>query len=158
MSAYAEVAESGEHQSSPSGHESMTPLGLASALHAALQAGLHGEDLRRYFTEDATTLEHPNQLRASGATLDVEGMLAGSIAGASLLEWQKFEVHQVVELEREVVLRVTWTGCVRSAVGPFRTGQVIRAQMVQFVRTRQGRIHQIETYDCYEPFQSPASD
>jgi ketosteroid isomerase-like protein len=156
VNAYSEGAGFRDHQSSPPAHESLPSVELATSLHAALEAGLHGEDLRSLFTEDATTIEHPNQLRAKGAVLGVEEMLAGSVAGANLLEWQKFEVHQVVEHGLEVVLRVTWTGCVRSAVGPFHAGQVLRAHMVQFVRTRQSRIHQIETYDCYEPFESPA--
>ncbi|RJT96572.1 nuclear transport factor 2 family protein [Arthrobacter frigidicola] len=138
-------------------HEEVSALKLATALHAALEAGQHGEALRSLFNQDATTVEHPNQLRASGAVLGVEEMLAGSVAGASLLQWQKFDIHQIVENGAEVVLRVTWTGSVRAAVGQFKAGQVLRAHMVQFIRTRNGRIHQIETYDCYEPFEPPSN-
>jgi ketosteroid isomerase-like protein len=62
-------------------------------------------------------------------------------------------VHQAIESGDEVVLRLTWTGEVRKAAGPFAKGQTLRAHIVQSIRTRDGRIAEIETYDCYEPFE-----
>ena len=51
------------------------------------------------------------------------------------------------------IVRLTWTGVVARAVGPFREGQVLTARVAQFVETRDGRIAAIETFDCYEPFE-----
>jgi ketosteroid isomerase-like protein len=130
----------------------MTPRELSTALHQALMAGRHGEDIRHLFTEDAVTIEHPNALLPRGGRKRLEEMLAGSTSGASLLTRQEYEVHQAVETDDEVVLRLTWTGHVRNAVGPFAAGQELRAHIVQFIRVHEGRIREIETYDCYEPF------
>jgi ketosteroid isomerase-like protein len=129
----------------------MTPYELASALHQALMAGRHGEDIRHLFTDNAVTID-PNALQPHGGRKHLEEMLAGSTTGANLLKRQEYEVHQAVESGDEVVLRLTWTGRVREAAGPFAARQQLRAHIVQFIRTHEGRIREIETYDCYEPF------
>lgn len=135
----------------------MSALELARCLHEALESGRHGEDLRPLFADDAVTIEHPNLLKPKGARMQLEEMLAGSSAGAELLEWQRYDIHQAVEQEDEVVLRLTWTGMVARDAGPFTKGQELRAHIVQFIRTRDGRIREIETYDCFEPVQAPAT-
>lgn len=129
-----------------------SPISVARALHAALEAGRHGEQLRPLFTDDATTLEHPNLVKPGGATSDLAAMLAASTAGAGLLAEQRYEVRDALEVGDLAVLRVRWTGVVARDVGPFRAGQGLVAHIAQFVRTRDGRVASIETYDCYEPF------
>lgn len=130
----------------------MSALELARSLHEALVAGHHGEDLRPLFTDDAVTIEHPNLLNPDGATMQLEEMLAGATAGARLLARQRYDVHQAIDRDEEAVLRLSWTGVVARDAGPFAEGQELCAHIVQFIRTRDGRIHEIETYDCYEPF------
>lgn len=129
-----------------------TPLATARALHAALEAGRHGEALRALFTEDACTIEHPNLVKPRGGKLPLEEMLTASTAGAGLLSSQRYDVHSAIELDESVVLRLTWTGVVASAVGPFRAGQVLTAHIAQFIKVRDSRVSFIETFDCYEPF------
>lgn len=129
----------------------MPPLDVVGRFQAAVAAGRHGGDLRVFFTEDATVIEHPNTLKPRGAVMALEEMLAGSSVGAKLLQWQRFDVQQAVEHGNEVIIRVTWTGKVAVAAGSFEAGQELRAHLAQFIRTRQGRIQQIETYDCFEP-------
>ncbi len=129
-----------------------SPLNVARALHAALEAGRHGEQLRPLFTDDVTTLEHPNLLKASGATSDLATMLAASTAGAGLLSQQRYEIRDALEVGDLAVLRVRWVGVVARDVGLFRAGQELVAHIAQFVRVRDGRVASIETYDCYEPF------
>lgn len=131
----------------------VSPLELALSLHDDLMAGRHGEHLRYLFTADALTIEHPNPLKPRGGAMRLEEMLAGSTAGATLLKRQKYEVHQAVENGNEVVLRLTWTGEIGVDAGRFAAGQQLRAHIVQFIRTHEGRIREIETYDCYEPFE-----
>ena len=133
--------------------EPRRPIAIARALHYALEAGQHGEALRPLFTEDAVTIERPNRLKPTGATTDLEGMLAASSAGAALLASQRYEVHAATEDGATAILRLTWIGEIARAVGPFAAGQVLRAHIAQFVETRDGRIARIETYDCYEPFE-----
>ena len=130
---------------------STSPIAIARALHAALESGQHGDALRALFTEDARTLEHPNLIKPSGATIELAQMLPASSAGAGLLAKQTYEVHSALELGSLAVLRLTWTGVIAQGVGPFHAGQVLTAKIAQFIQTRDGRVALIETYDCYHP-------
>jgi ketosteroid isomerase-like protein len=132
-----------------------SPIAIARRLHAALEAGQQGEDLRHLFTDDATTLEHPNLIKPTGATSDLAQMLAASTAGAGRLSSQRYEVRDALESGDLAVLRVRWTGVIARDIGPFREGQRLTAHIAQFVRIRDGRVAAIETYDCYEPLDRP---
>jgi ketosteroid isomerase-like protein len=129
-----------------------SPLAIARALHAALEAGKHGKQLVDLFTDDATTLEHPNAIKPSGGTFGIDRMLAASSAGAGLLAKQTYDVRAAIEHGDTAILRLTWTGVIARDVGAFRQGQVLTAHIAQFITTRDGRVANIETFDCYEPF------
>jgi hypothetical protein len=129
-----------------------SPLLAARALHAALEAGKHGAELRPLFTEDARIIEHPNLIKPTGAVTELERMLAASTTGAGLLAKQTYDVRSAVEIGNTAILRLTWTGVIARAVGPFRQGQVLTAHIAQFIESRDGRVASIETFDCYEPF------
>lgn len=129
-----------------------SPISVARALHAALEGGRHGDELRALFMDDVTTLEHPNLIRPRGTPSDLAAMLAASSAGAGLLSAQRYEVRDALEVGDLAVLRIRWRGVVASDMGPFRAGQEPVAHIARFVRTRGGRIASIETYDCCEPF------
>ncbi|PWN02933.1 hypothetical protein DJ010_11140 [Nocardioides silvaticus] len=62
-------------------------------------------------------------------------------------------MHSIHELGDLVAVRLTWTGTVAQDAGPFGAGQELTAHIAQFVRVDGGLITEIETYDCYEPFQ-----
>jgi ketosteroid isomerase-like protein len=129
-----------------------SPAGIARALHAALEAGTHGDDLRPLFTDDAVTIERPNRLKPNGATSTLAAMIANSSAGAGMLSSQRYDIHDAVESGDIAILRLTWTGTIARDIGPFHAGQELVAHIAQFIRTRDGRVASIETYDCYEPF------
>ncbi len=105
-----------------------------------------------HFTPDAETIERPNLIKPTGARSPLATMLANSAAGAGLLSRQHYAIDSVVESGELVIVRLTWTGTVGSAVGPFRQGHQLTAHIAQFVTFRDGLISRIETYDCYEPF------
>lgn len=127
-----------------------SPIETARALHAALEAGKHGEELRPFFTDDATVTEHPNLVKPTGGIAPLAKILAESAAGARLLASQRYDVHSAVAQENLVIFRLTWTGVIAKEVGPYREGQVLKAHIAQFIETRDGRVASIETYDCYE--------
>jgi ketosteroid isomerase-like protein len=129
-----------------------TPLVAVRALHSALETGKHGEELRPLFTEDARIIEHPNLIKPTGTVASLEHMLAASTVGAGLLAKQTYDVRSAVEAGNTAMLRLTWTGVIARAVGPFREGQVLTAHIAQFIESRDGRVASIETFDCYEPF------
>jgi ketosteroid isomerase-like protein len=131
---------------------SLSPTDVVRRLYAAIEAGRNGEQLREYFTPDAVTIERPNAITPRGRTSDLDGMLAASTAGAGLLAEQRYEVRHVVEADDLVIVRLSWTGVVAEDAGPFRAGQALSADIAQFVRVRDGRVAEIESYDCYQPF------
>lgn len=130
---------------------SLSPIAVARAVHTALEAGKHGEELRSLFTADAVTVERPNVLKPAGAITDLEGMLKASTLGAALLAKQSYEVHSAIEQGPLAIFRLTWRGEIARDVGPFRQGQVLTAHIAQFIEVFDGRVARIETYDCYEP-------
>jgi hypothetical protein len=129
-----------------------TAADAVRSLYADIAAGRHGEELRDHFTPDARTVERPNVLVPEGRVSDLEAMLAGSTAGAGILARQEYDVRSLVEQDGLVVVRLRWTGTVAATAGPFQVGQELVAHIAQFVRVVGGRIAEIETYDCYEPF------
>ncbi len=128
------------------------PAETVTSFYAAIEAGDHGDGLVPYLHEDAVTIEQPNALVPNGRTSDRAGMLAASAAGATLLERQTYEVLHMVEQGDLVVTRLLWRGVIAVDAGPFSAGQVLTAHIAQFVRVDGGRITEIQTYDCYEPF------
>lgn len=114
-------------------------------LHRALEAGQSGEQLRRFFTADAVTVEHPNLIKPAGARTPLDAMLTAAAAGADLLSSQKYDVHSTLRCGDITIVRLTWTGVLR-------TGERLVAHIAQFAETRDGLISSIETFDCYEPF------
>jgi ketosteroid isomerase-like protein len=128
-----------------------SPLTIARALHAALEAGQHGAALKPLFCDDAFTLEHPNLLKPHGARAPLARMLEASEAGAGLLAEQHFTVNAASEHGDLAVLRLTWTGVIARTLGPYRAGQRLTAHVAQFITCRDGKVASIETYDCYEP-------
>lgn len=129
----------------------LSPCEVIRRLHAALEAGKHGDELRGLFTEDAVTTERPNLMKPRGATADLAQILEASKRGAGLLERQSFEILWAADVGSTAVVRLKWAGVVARAVGPFRQGQVLTAFIAQFVETRDDRVASIETFDCYEP-------
>lgn len=122
-----------------------------TSLHRALEAGQSGDQLRRYFTADAVTVEHPNLIKPTGARIALEQMLQASEAGAGLLSSQKYDVRSMVRAGDTTVVRLTWTGVIARDTGSFKAGDRLVAHIAQFVETRDGLISTIETFDCYEP-------
>lgn len=130
----------------------MTAISTLRKLHRALEDGTHGADLHAYWDEGVVTTEYPNLIAPAGGTHGLVEMTAGSERGAGLLASQKYQIFEEHDLGDLAIVRLTWTGVVARAVGPFEEGKVLTAHIAQFVRTRDDRIVSIATYDCYEPF------
>jgi ketosteroid isomerase-like protein len=130
----------------------MSALDVLEKLHRALEAGETGEQLRAYWDDSVVTTEYPNLIVPTGGTHDLAEMKAGSERGKGLLASQKYDVFEAHDLGDLAIVRLTWTGVVAAAVGPFEAGKVLTAHIAQFVRTHDDRITSIATYDCYEPF------
>ncbi|MFC3896467.1 hypothetical protein ACFOWZ_33755 [Lentzea rhizosphaerae] len=66
----------------------------------AARAGQSGDELRRFFTADAVTTEHPNLIKPAGVRLSATEMVGASTKGAGLLSSQKYDVHSKVRSAR----------------------------------------------------------
>jgi hypothetical protein len=129
-----------------------SPIDVAQALHGALQAGHHSDELRNLLTDDVSFTEYPNLIKPVGATTGLSDILAASRAGARLLSSQLYDVHHAAAHGNTAILRLTWTGIVRESAGPFAAGQRLTAHIAQFMTVHDGRVAAIASYDCYEPF------
>jgi ketosteroid isomerase-like protein len=129
-----------------------SPIETVRALHDAIELGRVGPELADLLTDDVTVTEYPNLVKPSGGTAGLAEVLAASRAGSRLLSAQRYDVHHSVEHGDTAIVRLTWTGTVRTDVGVFRAGQQLTAHIAQFVTVRDGRISALATYDCYEPF------
>ena len=130
----------------------MTALETITRIHRALESGTKGADLHAYWADDVVTTEYPNLIVPNEGTHDLAEMTAGSERGAGLLASQTYDVFEAHDLGDLAIVRLTWTGVVARAVGPFEEGKVLTAHIAQFVRTKDDKVVSIATYDCYEPF------
>ncbi len=130
-----------------------SPSVAVRAVYAALEAGVDADSLRSFFTDDAVTIEHPNRLKPKGAVSPLEAMLENVERGRTLLATQRYVVEEMLELGDRVAVRLTWTGTLAIDAGALRAGQVLTAQVAQFVQVRDGKVSRLETYDCYYPFE-----
>jgi ketosteroid isomerase-like protein len=130
----------------------MSAVDITLALHRALEAGVHGDELAAHWTDDVRTTEYPNLISPTGRTSSRSAMIAASTRGSGLLSSQRYDVVDVFEHGDTAILRLTWTGVIAADAGPFRAGQELTAHIAQFVTTQAGKVASIATYDCYEPF------
>lgn len=128
------------------------PAAIVRSFYHAIEAGCHGDQLAEFLSIDARTIEHPNVLAPQGRVSDRTAMLANSTAGAGLLSRQRYDVRSLADIDGTVAVRLTWTGVIANDAGPFEAGQILTAHIAQFIRVGGGKIAEIETYDCYEPF------
>ena len=129
-----------------------TRLAVARELLAALERGMTGEGLRRYFHPDAIQVEHFSPVTPTGRTRGLDAMLAASVAGAELLSAQRYRVTSAVEVDDLVVLQLEWTGTLARPLGAHPIGHELRADVAMFLRfDPAGLIIRQESYDCYPP-------
>ncbi|WP_369383884.1 nuclear transport factor 2 family protein [Streptomyces sp. cg36] len=118
--------------------------------HEAVARGAVGEELARFFHEDAVQHELPNALFPDGVRRDLPAVLHSAERGSGLLLEQRFDVHNAVASGDEVALEVTWTGTLAVPLGTLPAGHVLRAHIAVFLTFRGDRILAQRNYDCYE--------
>ncbi len=101
---------------------------------------------------DYLQTEFPNVLNRNGQTCDRTETIARSRLSRAILRSQTFEITSTIESGASVVMEARWTGVMSADVGPLRTGQVITARFCMIFEFKDGLIHRIRNYDCFEPF------
>ena len=110
------------------------------------------EDLRAVLHPDARIVEHPNAITPHGAVRDVEGTIAGFLAGKTLLSAQRFDVHELLADGGRVAVRATWRGTVGIDTPRLSAGTELVAHVAAWIDVAEGLVREHQTFDCYEPF------
>ncbi|WP_344073373.1 nuclear transport factor 2 family protein [Streptomyces crystallinus] len=118
--------------------------------HEAVARGATGEELARFFHEDAVQHELPNVLFPDGVRRDLPALLQAAEQGRKAVSEQRFEVHGAIASGDQVALEVTWTGTLAAPLGGLPAGHVLRAHIAVFLEFQDGRIRAQRNYDCYE--------
>lgn len=128
------------------------PLDLVRRYLAALAAGAAGEELRGFFTPDATQTELPNRLHPTGGTSTLATLLERSEQGRALLASQSYEIVSALAQGDRVAVEATWSGTLAVPLGSLPAGARMRAHFAMFFTLEGGRIRTQRNYDCFEPF------
>jgi hypothetical protein len=125
---------------------------LVIELMQALESGVHGEELRRFFHEDAEQIEYPSLIDPRVGRRGLDGMIAASELGAGMLARQRYDVSRWIENEDTVVCQAQWHAELAKDAGTLRKGQRLHNYSVLIFTFLDDKIIRQEAYDCYEPF------
>ena len=125
---------------------------LVIELMQALESGVHGEELQRFFHEDVEQIEYPSLVDPRVGRRGLEGMIAASGLGADMLAFQRYDVSRWIENENTVVCQAEWHAELAKDAGPLRQGQRLHTYSILIFTFRDDKIIRQEAYDCYEPF------
>ena len=122
-------------------------------LMQALESGVHGDELRAFFHDDAEQIEYPSLVDPRVGRRGLEGMIAASELGAGMLTLQRYDVNRWIESENTVVCQAEWHAELAKDAGSLRRGQRLHTYSVLIFTFRDDKIIRQEAYDCYEPFE-----
>jgi hypothetical protein len=125
---------------------------LAVELVQALESGIHGDELRRFFHDDAEQIEYPSLVDPRVGRRDLDSMITASELGAGMLAFQRYDVSRWIESENTVICQAQWHAELAKDAGTLRKGQRLHTYSVLIFIFRDDKIIRQEAYDCYEPF------
>ena len=122
-------------------------------LMQSLESGVHGEELRRFFHEDAEQIEYPSLVDPRVGRRGLDGMIAAGELGAGMLAFQRYDVSAGSRPKTPSSAKPSGTpslprtrdSCVKGS-----TGFTPTASSPSHSATRRSSAE--EAYDCYEPF------
>ena len=124
---------------------------LVIELMQSLESGVHGEELRRFFHEDAEQIEYPSLVDPRVGRRGLDGMIAASELGAGMLAFQRYDVSRWIQAEDTIVCQAEWHAELAKDAGQLRKGQRLHTYSVLIFTFRDEKIIRQEAYDCYEP-------
>jgi hypothetical protein len=96
---------------------------LVIELMQALESGVHGDALRRFFHDEASQIEYRSLVDARVGRRGLVGMIAASELGAGMLAFQRYDVGRWIESDDTVVCQAEWHAELAKDAGPLRKGQ-----------------------------------
>src|SRR5262245_46007265 len=106
----------------------------------ALQSGVVGQELAKFFSPDAQQIEFPNRLSPSGGVSDLPTLLRRAEQGQKLMRSQRYEVRSEVAQAERVAVEATWIGELAVPLGSLAAGATMKAQFAMFFELSEGRI------------------
>ena len=125
---------------------------LVIELMQALESGVHGDELRRFFHDDAEQIEYPSLIDARVGRRGLDGMITASEMGAGMLAFQRYDVSRWIESEDTVICQAEWHAELGKDAGTLRQGQRLHTYSILIFTFRDDKIIRQEAYDCYDPF------
>jgi len=118
------------------------------------------ENVVRFYSADVEFHEYPNRIAPNGRVRRRAELQAAYGQGQKLLSSQRYEVRRVVENGDEVAVELEWTGVLAEPVAAMNlpAGHEMKAFVAMFLTFRDGKIVSQRNYDCYPPFDAPASE
>ncbi|HRC87298.1 MAG TPA: nuclear transport factor 2 family protein [Thermoanaerobaculia bacterium] len=117
----------------------------------ALETGVAGEELARFFCPEAQQIELPSRLNPQGGSSDLSAILNRAEQGRQLLRSQRFELRSAVAQADRVAIEAVWTGILAVPFGSLAAGDTLRAHLAIFFELIDGKIRLQRNYDCFEP-------
>ncbi len=127
-------------------------LALAAAYLAALESGVTGDELARFFSPAVVQEEFPNRLTPNGATRDLAALLAGAEQGKKIMSAQRYTILAGMAAGNRVALEVDWRGTLAIAAGTLAAGDEMQARFAVFLEYEDDRIVRQRNYDCFTPW------
>jgi hypothetical protein len=125
---------------------------LVIELMQSLGSGLHGDELRRFFHDDAEQIEYPSLIDPRVGRRGLDGIITASELGAGMLAFQRYEVSRWIESEDALVCQAEWHAELAKDAGTLRQGQRLHTYSILIFTFRDDKIIRQEAYDCYDPF------
>jgi ketosteroid isomerase-like protein len=101
--------------------------------------------------EDYLQWELPNLLNKLGQKSDATDSFKRMQTAKMILSSQSYEITSTLEQGNTVVIETIWTATMAIDAGPLKKGQAMKAYFCMFFEFKDGKIHRVRNYDCFEP-------
>jgi ketosteroid isomerase-like protein len=115
------------------------------------------ETVENFCSADVTFQEFPNRVAPNGRIRRSPELRAAYEQGRRILRSQEYKVQRVIENGDEMAVELEWTGVLAIPVMNLPAGYEMKAYVAMFLTFRDGKIVSQRNYDCYPPFETPAS-
>lgn len=115
------------------------------------------ETVANFCSADVTFQEFPNRIAPNGRIRRSAELRAAYEQGCRTLRSQEYKVQRVIENGDEIAVELEWTGVLAIPVMNLPAGYEMKAYVAMFLTFREGKIVSQRNYDCYPPFETPAT-
>lgn len=97
--------------------------------------------------------EFPNALSKNGQESNFDETMQRLSVGNKMLVNQAYDIVKTYESnESHIIIEAVWSGTIRNNIGPFKAGQMLKAQFCIICEFENNKIISQKNYDCFDPF------